>query len=185
MIHDIDLALALTGELPVSVEAFGSVIIGPHEDSAVARLRMPGGAIVDLTSSRVAPQAERSCQVWSTAGCTNADFHSRQVTHWGPAGQFQADPSLVHSIIGNTANPLGLRDQVFGNWIDSETIQADASDALTAELDSFLACAVDKTVPVVSGREAVDALRVADEVLKQMQIWSFQQDGEKDSRRAA
>ena len=175
MIHDIDLALALTGEFPESVESFGTVIIGPHEDSAIARLRMPSGTIVDLTCNRVAPSAQRSCQVWSANGCTSADLHSRQITHWGPASNLQGNTDSIHEIIGATTNPLSLKDKVFGEWIETQTQEAAATDALTVELDSFLSCTVTGDTPIVSGTEAVSAMHVADLILTNMQKWSFQQ----------
>ena len=68
MIHDIDLVLTLTGDSIVSVDSFGAITIGPHEDMAVARLRTSSGVIADITASRMNPGAERTLQVWSTDG---------------------------------------------------------------------------------------------------------------------
>lgn len=174
MIHDIDLALWLVGEMPDSVEAYGAIAIGPYEDTAMARLRMPGGAIVDITSSRVAPAAERSVQVWSSAGCVSADLQSREVTHWGAAGKYESSPGLIHAMIAAASNPMTLKDRVFGEWIQESRVQADSADALTAELRHFVGCIQEQVTPLVSGYEAVQAMQVADAVLAEMKLWSYQ-----------
>lgn len=175
MIHDIDLALALTGRMPESVEAFGTVTVGPHEDCVVARLRMAGGTIVDITSSRMAPQAERTLQIWSNKGCLNVDLQARTLTSWEPSADVAANPGMIQAIAATTANPLTLKDRVFGEWVEERTIQASDRDALTAELEEFAAAIRSEVTPRVSGREAVQAMLVADEVLSSLTTWSWQE----------
>ena len=174
MIHDIDLVLALTGQMPETVDAFGAVGIGPHEDMAVARLKMPSGTIVDITSSRMSPQAERTLQIWGTEGCLQVDLQSRQVQHWRPVGQFRSNPQLAHAIAAATPDPRTLKDSVFGKWIQAETIQADSTDALSLELLDFIASIRNDTMPQVSGTEALNAMIVAEQVLESLNVWSYQ-----------
>lgn len=185
MIHDIDLTLALTGELPESVDAFGAVGIGPHEDMAVGRLQFSSGTIVDITSSRMCPEAERTIQVWGTSGCVVADLQSRQVQHWQPSSQFRSNPGLVHAIAAATPDPRTLKDSVFGKWIEAETLQADDSDAMSLELQEFVASIREDRTPQVSGTEAVNALIVAEQVLSGIQLWSYQTGGPAVSTPAA
>lgn len=174
MIHDIDLVLSLTGEMPQSVDAFGAVGIGPHEDMTVARLRMPGGCIVDLTASRMCPEAERTVQIWGTGGCVNADLHSRTVKHFKPQARFAANPGLVHAIAASTLDPRTLKDSVFGEWIESETIESAAIDAMELELRDFINCIRTGSSPRVTGTDAVNALVVAEQVLEGLHAWSYQ-----------
>ena len=185
MIHDIDLVLSLTGEMPESVEAFGAVGIGPHEDMTVARLRMPGGCIVDLTASRMCPQAERTVQIWGTGGCVNVDLHARTVQHFKPEARFAANPGLVHAIAASTPDPRTLKESVFGEWIQSQTTQADACDAMELELRDFINCIRTGVAPRVTGGDAVDALVVADQVLESLQAWSYQTNSIATRRRHA
>jgi len=185
MIHDIDLTLALTGKMPESVEAFGAVTIGPHEDCAVARLRMPGNTIVDITSSRMAPQAERSLQIWGTHGCVNVDLHARTLTSWSPASAVSANPGMIQAIAAATDNPLTLKDRVFGEWIEEQTIQASDRDALTAELQEFTSAIRGECQPRVSGQEAVQAMLVADQVLNSLTAWGWQEEHATPVSRAA
>ncbi|MCH2202212.1 MAG: Gfo/Idh/MocA family oxidoreductase [Fuerstiella sp.] len=174
MIHDIDLSLALIGHLPESVEAFGAVTIGPHEDCAVARLRMPNGTIVDITSSRMAPVTERSLQIWSSRGCLNVDLQSRTLTSWAPSVAVASNPGMIQSIAAATPSPMTLKDRVFGEWIEERTVQASEGDALTAELTEFTDAVRGKLRPRVTGHEAVHAMQVANDVLKSLTRWSWQ-----------
>lgn len=174
MIHDIDLALALTNQMPKSVDAFGAVGIGPHEDMAVARLKMPSGTIVDITSSRMCPTPERTLQIWGTEGCVVADLQTRQIQQWQPSEKFKTNPALVHAIAAATPDPRTLKDSVFSKWIESKTVQAESTDAMALELTEFIAAIRENRTPLVSGKEAVNAMTVAEQVLDAIQVWSYQ-----------
>ena len=174
MIHDIDLVLALTGDSITSVDAFGAVTFGPHEDMAVARLKTSSGIIADITASRMSPVPERTIQVFSTNGCVTADLSQRTVSSWQPVAPLAANPNLVHHIIAATPDPLTLKNEVFTKWITNETLQASSADALTAELTDFVRCIRTNARPRVSGEDAVKALEVADRVLAGMAKWSWQ-----------
>jgi predicted dehydrogenase len=63
MIHDIDLALAITGERPSRVEAIGVAVLTESEDLANARLEFPSGTVASLTASRVSPEKLRKLRV--------------------------------------------------------------------------------------------------------------------------
>ena len=174
MIHDIDLVLALTGDSIVSVDTFGAVTFGPHEDMAVARLKTSSGIIADITASRMSPVAERTIQVFSTNGCVTADLNQRTVSRWQPVAPLAANPSLVHDIIAATPDPTTLKNEVFQKWITNETLQASSVDALTAELTDFVRCIRTDGRPRVSGEDAVRALEVADRILAGVAKWSWQ-----------
>ena len=175
MIHDIDLVMALTANDTIdSVEAFGAVTIGPHEDLANARLRTSSGVIIDLSVSRMNPNVERSIQVWSEIGFCQADLQTRKVTAWKPAAAFAADPGLVQRISAEAANPQMLKELVFGKWLKHQEIQASSADALTAELRDFIDSVRQRRSPVVSSKEALKAMDIASQVLDRMKLWSYQ-----------
>ena len=165
MIHDIELVLQLTGEMPQRVEAFGVSLVGGHEDCVQARLYFPGGCIADITAHRVCPTACRTMQVWTSEGCSLANLHSRQVTHFRPGdlmrqGQLPFDLSLVPG-----ADIAALKSDVFGKFIDMSDISGGTADALTAELASFVECIRTGQTPEVDGQRGLAALRVAEQVL--------------------
>lgn len=185
MIHDIDLALALTQETPVSVDAFGAVGIGPKEDMAVARFKMPSGCVVDITSSRMAPVPERTLQVWSDTGCVSANLHTREVTSWKASNPFQANPGMVHSIAAATPDPRTLKDSVFGKWIETETIEGNSCDQMSLELRDFIDSITNGTQPAVTGQEALKAMQVAEQVVDSLELWSYQTQGHKSADKKA
>lgn len=174
MIHDIDLVLALTGGHVESVDSFGAITIGPHEDMAMARLKTSTGVIVDLTASRMNPTVERTIQVWGRNGYLQADLQTRRVSSWKPRLAFQLNPRLIHEITASASNPMSLKDHVFGSWMLHQEVQASSEDALTMELRDFVDSIRQRRRPVVSSADAVQAMEVADRVLSAMTLWSFQ-----------
>ncbi|MCA9059304.1 MAG: hypothetical protein KDA85_12430, partial [Planctomycetaceae bacterium] len=81
---------------------------------------------------------------------------------------------LIHSIIGSTANPLALKDDVFSRWLQHSEHTAGDADALTSELRDFIDSIRLGRRPRVDGHDAVRAMGVADQVLSQMSLWSYQ-----------
>jgi len=61
MIHDIDILLHLMRDEVVRVDAVGVNVLGPHEDIANARVSFRGGAVANLTASRLALKTSASC----------------------------------------------------------------------------------------------------------------------------
>ena len=174
MIHDIDLVLALTNDKVCSVESFGAVTIGPHEDMAVARLKTENGVFVDLNTSRMNPTAERSIQIWTVDGFFSADLQTRKVCSWQPAEPFRNNPGLVRTIAAGTANPMSLKDRVFSEWMEHKETQASDADALTAELREFVDCIRTGSQPTVTSGQAVESMSVAERVISGLQLWNYQ-----------
>jgi len=103
------------------------------------------------------------------------DLHARTLTTWEPSAAVAENPGLIQAIAATTANPLTLKDRVFGEWVEERTIQASDRDALTAELQEFVSSIRGETSPRVTGREAVQAMLVADQVLRALSTWSWQE----------
>ena len=78
-----------------------------------------------------------------------------------------------------------MKESVFGEWIQSQTTQADACDAMELELRDFINCIRTGVAPRVTGGDAVDALVVADQVLEGLQAWSYQTNSIATRRRHA
>jgi predicted dehydrogenase len=166
MIHDIELTQALAQSDFVSVEAFGVSLVGGHEDAVQARVRFANGCIADLSANRVWPSATRTIQVWSAAGCVQADLHTRTVTAHtaGPdllAGQLPYDLGREPG-----ADINQLKSEMFTRFFTTETPTIEAADALTLELRSFLDSARSRTTPVVDGVAGLKAVELADAILK-------------------
>ena len=165
MIHDIDLALDLVRAPVKHVEAFGISIMGNHEDTAQARIKFEHGCIADLTASRVSPAPQRTMQVWSHGGCVTADFNSRDVVSYAPSETLLFGTSPLERIRHPGADISQLKREVFQTYIKMDRLPVPSTDALMAELNSFVDCVIACRQPVVPGSQAVAAMRVASLIL--------------------
>lgn len=177
MIHDIDLVLSLVNSPVRSCEAFGIGLMGQNEDAAQARLHFENGCIADITASRISPVASRSMTAWSASGCVTVDLHQRDVKCFAPGNALKFGTSPLERAAKPGADLEALKKQVFGHFIETDELKVDASgpDALTQELSEFVHCVRTGQTPHVTGKQACDAIVVADQVLKQ--IASHQWDG--------
>ena len=165
MIHDIDLILELVDSPVERVDAFGICIMGGHEDSVQARLTFQNGCIADLTSSRVHPNAKRSMQIWSADSCVTVDYTTREVVCFSPSETLRFGTSPVERAKQPEADIEQLRRDVFGKFLNVVKPDVPRTDALTAELCSFVDCVLQGTRPVVGPEAALDAMRVAERIL--------------------
>jgi predicted dehydrogenase len=139
MIHDIDLALCLAGAPVESVEASGVAVVSPHIDAAEARISFVNGVVATLRASRVAPAVERVIHVHEPDRAVTGDLANRTVS------------------VTRLASEKGALDN-----FATEIVEVMASDALGAEIASFIDGIAVRTCLGVDGRAGLDALVVAD-----------------------
>lgn len=180
MIHDIELVLALTREMPARIEAFGASLVGGQEDCAQARLHFPRGCVADITVSRVSPVFRRSLQCWSERGCIAADLQTREVVRYSPGSKMVSGQLPFEMARDGEAQIEDLKAQMFGTYIQTEHFQGSDADALTAELRSFVDCVRTGRPPLVGGSEGLAALQVVEQVLRSLAV--HQWDGRPDGR---
>ena len=146
MIHDIDAVLHCVGTPPERVSAVGVAVLSRNEDIANARLEFPGGAVANLTASRVSKERMRRIRF------------------------FQADGYLAVDLLDKSAELLRIDVARFRPDAPLEAIQrgkldVGAGEPLTLELEAFLRSLRDPRMPgaapAAAGREA---LRIAEEV---------------------
>ena len=177
LIHDIDLVLDLVRSPVRDVQAFGINVVSNHEDIVNARLFFENGAIADLTASRVNPDASRGMQVWSPLGCVNVDLQAREVTSYAPSEALRYGRSPLELAREPGADIEQLKADVFGRFIEVDKAEVAAGDALTAELEEFVACVRKQQKPTCSGLEALEALKVAEMVLQSVAAHDWGQSG--------
>jgi predicted dehydrogenase len=168
LIHDIDLVLSLVKSPLVHTEAFGVTVIGGHEDAVQARLRFANGCLADLTASRISPVVSRSLQAWSAAGCVTCNMHTREVQRYAISDRLRSGPSPLQLAAQPGADIEQLKKDVFGQFVAVESLPVNAAgpDALTRELTEFVDCLKTGRAPHVDGQQGLQAMLVADEVLK-------------------
>jgi predicted dehydrogenase len=180
MIHDIDLLLAMTGEFPTRVEALGACLVGDQPDLVQARLVFPGGCVADLVANRVSPTTARVMQAWSSDGCTQIDFGTRQATCFSPTPTLLYGASPLERSRQPEANIDQLKASIFGQYIQQTELPVVPQDQLTAELHDFLHAVRTRQSPRVDGRQGLAALQVAEQISQSVESHAW--DGDRSGR---
>jgi predicted dehydrogenase len=135
MIHDIDLALALSGAETMSVEAQAVILHGPLADEVKAEAIFDDGLIALFEASRIAEARERRMRIVYPSGEVEIDFLARAFRNTTP---FMLDANFTETPIGR--DPLGAALGAFVAAARGEVdhLPAEAEDGARA-LDLALA----------------------------------------------
>jgi predicted dehydrogenase len=177
MIHDLDLILSLVQSRVERVEALGISIFGGHEDVANARLTFENGCVATLNASRASYQAARTMQIWSTRAFASLDFSARTASIIRPSETLLRRELDIDSL--TQTQKVELKDRLLAEHLPLEQIEAQPSDAITAELVDFADSIRRGRQPRVSGEQARDAVSVAEEILAQISThrWNGSEEG--------
>ena len=140
MIHDIDIVLGLTKSKIAEIQAIGVKILTRHEDIASARIRFKNGTVCDLTASRVTNDSLRKIRIFQKDCYISLDYMTQEA----------------------------VISKKIKNKIVSKKINIKKERPLKKELRSFVDCVLNKKRPLVSGVEAYNALKVAQNILKKL-----------------
>jgi len=150
MIHDLDLALAFLGEEPVSVDAVGVAVLSDRTDIANARLRFPGGAVANLTASRVSLERVRKFRMFLPGTYVSADCAA------GTGSVYRLcegrESVLRDAIAGGRAVDMA-------DVLERSVTGGGGGDALGAEHEAFRLAVLGREQSGVSGRTALRTLR--------------------------
>ena len=149
MIHDLDVILSLVRSPVTSMEAFGVPVLTETPDIANARLRFASGCIANVTASRVALKRERKMRI------------------------FQPDTYLVVDYGEHRIRICRREPQAHGGGLPNITYEereVGGEDALEEEIHAFLRAVRERSEPVVSGRDGLQALEVAEQIIGCLEI---------------
>ncbi len=152
MIHDIDLVLGLAQRPVRSVDAVGVPVITPSVDIANARVTFEGGAVANITASRVSRERMRKIRIFQRSGYLSLDLAEG-------TGEFLRLREGV-TLASPEALQLGLP-----GLVERIELTGDGKEPLRAELESFLGAVRSGTEPVVTGDDGRRALAVALEIV--------------------
>lgn len=147
MIHDIDLIQSITRSEIVSIDAIGSPVFSDAIDIANARIAFANGCIANTTASRVSLKSERKLRVFEDDAYLSLDLQQKILT-------------LIRKRAG--APEPGQLPVVI------EEASFEQGDALGAEIESFLACIVERKDPIVTGDDGLRALETAIRISQQV-----------------
>ncbi|HSG66545.1 MAG TPA: Gfo/Idh/MocA family oxidoreductase, partial [Gammaproteobacteria bacterium] len=151
MIHDLDVILSLIDGKPVRVSAVGISVLTDKIDIANARIEFDTGAIANVTASRVSMSAQRKFRVFQRNQYLSIDFGSGEV-------------QLVSHEPGTATDAATLKEE---RW------NLDKGDALLAEVAAFVKSVREDTPCVVTGRDGLAALKLAEEILADIATRDF------------
>lgn len=157
MIHDVDLVGSLVGRPVQDIQATGVPVLTPSVDIANARLQFEGGAVANLTASRVSTEKMRKLRIFQRSGYLSLDLASG-------TGEFlrlkQELPALEAGAGGRTSLAALSTGDLWG-LVDRIPLSSDDVEPLRREQESFLAAIRGMEPPVVSGEEGRNALELA------------------------
>lgn len=143
MIHDLDVIQSFIPSEVESVEAVGVPVLTPRVDIANARLRFANGCIANVTASRVSLKRERILRLFQPDAYVAIDYDQRKVR-------------IVRRVPGATPGALPN--------IVADEHDAGEGDPLRDEIAAFVDAVRTRTTPIVSGREGLRALELAERI---------------------
>lgn len=163
MIHDLDLLNHLLGEPPVEIRAKGAGVLTPGPDIVNARLEYSGGCVANVTASRVSVEPMRKLRVFSTSKYLSIDMQAGRATEYRKAERFDQNVERLR------ARSEGFERLGLGDFIRFESFTGDGIEPLRKELSSFCRCVATRETPAVSGKDGLDAVRLADRIISIVQ----------------
>ncbi len=165
MIHDLDIVLMLANSELVKVDAAGVAVLGEHEDVANARLVFASGCVANLTASRLALKTERKMRLFSEEAYVSLDYQKRTGLVLRKSNNVEGLEQVRRQIAaGADLSNLDYSELV---QVDELTMDSDASsDALTAELSSFLDAVRAGRQPDVDAQAGSAAVEAAQRVVQ-------------------
>jgi predicted dehydrogenase len=156
MIHDIDLVHALVGDSIDNVSAVGVAVLTPSVDIANARLSFRGGAIANITASRVSRDRLRKLRIFQRTGYLSLDLGAGT----GEFYRLRKDVDLLR---------LAREAQTIDAFVERIAIEAPEGEPLKLELESFIAAVQGEAPVAVTGEAGRDALQVALRIVSEIE----------------
>ena len=156
MIHDIDLVLSLAGRGVESVDAVGVPVLTPGADIANARISFDGGAVANITASRVSFERMRKIRFFQHSGYMSLDLAAGT----GEFLRLKPGARMPEGEVG-VAALLGLVERI--------ELKGDGTEPLRAELEAWVSAVRGEAPLVVSGEDGRDALAVALRIMEKIE----------------
>ncbi|MEK7730856.1 MAG: Gfo/Idh/MocA family oxidoreductase, partial [Planctomycetota bacterium] len=161
MIHDIDIVLHLVRQRECTIDAVGVAVLGPYEDVANARIRFAGGAVANLTASRLALKTERKIRVFCPTAYLSMDYQKKS----GVALKLADNLDLIRMAKERNFDDLSqMAGLDFGSMVKIEPLVVDDVEPLRAEIESFLDAVRTGRSSGVSAEEGYAAVELAERI---------------------
>jgi len=161
MIHDIDLILSLVRSPVARIDANGVAVVSGSEDIANARLQFENGCVANVTASRISQNKMRKMRLFQHDAYISIDFSQglAEVFRLVDENDSGVKPTMMLGKIDQ-----GERKRI----IVYEQPEVKEVNALKYELELFVKSVQEDVEPPVTGRDGLQALEVAQEILKKI-----------------
>lgn len=171
MIHDIDLVLTLMGENPVRILASGVGVVTTSLDIANARLEFSQGRVANLTASRISLKRMRKLRLFGEKEYISLDMEKGtcEVVKVSTRNGEKISPLIADDVSPSPSEVLyqySYQDTTY--TISRQMIENDGKDAMELELISFIETIKGYRGTGATGQEALNALIVAEEIVKEI-----------------
>ena len=169
MIHDLDLILHLVKSPVKKVSASGVAVLSNTPDIANARIEFENGCVANLTASRISLKQMRKMRLFQQDHYLSLDF-------------IEKNAQIVRLYAQDAAN-LPPQDQLMEfetqagkKWLQLQMPEVAAVNAIEEELKTFHHAIETGTPPVVTLEDGVAALKLARQILKEIEVRKAQAD---------
>ena len=162
MIHDIDIILSLVKSEVKHISASGVNVVSDSLDIANARIEFENGAVANVTSSRISQKKMRKMRIFQKDAYIALDFNS------GVSEIYRLvapnDKSLEDFI---SFGEMGVGDK--RKAVIYEQPEQKEINALKYEQQLFIDAIINDETTVVSGKDGLQALKVAEMIIKKIE----------------
>ncbi len=161
MIHDIDIITSLVRSPVEKIDANGVAVVSDSVDIANARIQFQNGCVANVTASRISQRKMRKMRLFQRDAYISVDFSD------GLAEVFRlvsdADESAAATMM------LGeIGEGKFKRKIVYEQPEVKEINALKYELECFLRSISEDSEPIVTARDGMRALQVAEAIMEEI-----------------
>jgi predicted dehydrogenase len=153
MIHDVDLVCGLVGNPIKDIAAVGLPVLTPNVDIANARLTFQGGAVANLTASRVSMERMRKLRIFQRSGYLSLNLADG-------TGEFLRLKEELPSLSASAELPEFFPAEGIAALVERVPLEGPRVEPLRSELESFRDACLGRRDPAVSGRAGREALSV-------------------------
>jgi predicted dehydrogenase len=138
MVHDLDIIIHFVRSPVKTIDAVGVSVLSDKVDIANVRLTFASGCVANITASRVTGKTLQKIRFFGIEGYHSVDYRKRELVSLGRRNGADGRPAI-------TENHVEVKMQ----------------DPLEEEIRSFIKAVIDRTQPLVSGKDGHAALELA------------------------
>ena len=156
MIHDIDIVLKLVNSNIKNISANGVAVISDSPDITNARVEFENGAVANFTASRISLKNMRKTRLFQNNAYVSVDFLEKK-SEVVKITDFQDKKDNYAMVIENLK---GEKKQIYYSNPESKPV-----NSIVEEHNNFAKSILNKSSPLVSFRDGLNALELAIKII--------------------